>query len=406
MLTIIFLAFTAQPSEAVELLHTYDSMKEDTQELASQYPNIAIYSEHATSTGLDLEIFSVDVALNITELSEDELKALPTMYVDGSHHGNEGMSAEAAFLFLQDILERSNTDPTYLEGKRLVVTPIMNADGHFQDCRNNWDGVDLNRNYPYMWGMYGTSDTRGTCPASGTYRGPSEGSETETQANMELMRGMNLYVYFSGHTGSNDIVLPWKITGEFAVPIADWELYEKFLNESTNVSGLTYRDPSGAGESIAWGYGARTGISVIVEVDDMQWSPIETTTIRGALTNELLMYDLAWENLELFGGHLEITDESAKTITVTNIGWGAAYNTTAGNGIIDVIQPGETITINRNGNFMEYHRLIQTGEEENLTLMAVNLTDMKSIDNEATPSLSFISIIFCILVVVTFRRNK
>ena len=406
MLTIIFLAFTAQPSEAVELLHTYDSMKEDTQELASQYPNIAIYSEHATSTGLDLEIFSVDVALNITELSEDELKALPTMYVDGSHHGNEGMSAEAAFLFLQDILERSNTDPTYLEGKRLVVTPIMNADGHFQDCRNNWDGVDLNRNYPYMWGMYGTSDTRGTCPASGTYRGPSEGSETETQANMELMRGMNLYVYFSGHTGSNDIVLPWKITGEFAVPIADWELYEKFLNESTNVSGLTYRDPSGAGESIAWGYGARTGISVIVEVDDMQWSPIETTTIRGALTNELLMYDLAWENLELFGGHLEITDESAKTITVTNIGWGAAYNTTAGNGIIDVIQPGETITINRNGNFMEYHRLIQTGEEENLTLMAVNLTDMKSIDNEATPSLSFISIIFCILAVVTFRRNK
>jgi len=400
------LAFTAQPSEAVELLHTYDSMKEDTQELASQYPNIAIYSEHATSTGLDLEIFSVDVALNITELSEDELKGLPTMYVDGSHHGNEGMSAEAAFLFLQDILERSNTDPTYLEGKRLVVTPIMNADGHFQDCRNNWDGVDLNRNYPYMWGMYGTSDTRGTCPASGTYRGPSEGSETETQANMELMRGMNLYVYFSGHTGSNDIVLPWKITGEFAVPIADWELYGKFLNESTNVSGLTYRDPSGAGESIAWGYGARTGISVIVEVDDMQWSPIETTTIRGALTNELLMYDLAWENLELFGGHLEITDESAKSITVTNIGWGAAYNTTAGNEIIDVIQPGETITINRNGNFMEYHRLLQIGEEEDLTLMAVNLTEIQDNGNESTPSMSFISIIFCLLAVVTLRRNK
>ena len=406
LLTIIFLAFTAQPSEAVELLHTYDSMKEDTQELANQYPNIAIYSEHATSTGLDLEIFSVDVALNITELSEDELKGLPTMYVDGSHHGNEGMSAEAAFLFLQDILERSNTDPTYLEGKRLVVTPIMNADGHFQDCRNNWDGVDLNRNYPYMWGMYGTSDTRGTCPASGTYRGPSEGSETETQANMELMRGMNLYVYFSGHTGSNDIVLPWKITGEFAVPIADWELYGKFLNESTNVSGLTYRDPSGAGESIAWGYGARTGISVIVEVDDMQWSPIETTTIRGALTNELLMYDLAWENLELFGGHLEITDESAKSITVTNIGWGAAYNTTAGNEIIDVIQPGETITINRNGNFMEYHRLLQIGEEEDLTLMAVNLTEIQDNGNESTPSMSFISIIFCLLAVVTLRRNK
>ena len=151
--------------------------------------------------------------------------------------------------------------------------------------------------------MYGTSDTRGFCPVvSGTYRGPSEGSESETQANMELMRGMNLYFYFSGHTGSNDIVLPWKITGEDAVPIADWELYEHFLNESTNVSGLTYRDPSGAGESIAWGYGARTGISVIVEGTTTQWSPVEETTIRQELENELLMYDLAWENLLLFGG--------------------------------------------------------------------------------------------------------
>ena len=139
----------------------------------------------------------------------------------------------------------------------------------------------------------------------------------------------------------------------------------------------------------------------------MQWSPVlPDGSIREALTNELLMYDLAWENLELFGGRLEIIDENANSITVTNIGWGTAYNVTAGNGIIDVIQSGETITINRNGNSMNYHRLSHIGEDYNLTLMAVNLTDMKSIDNEATPSLSFISVTFCILAVVTFRRNK
>ena len=53
IVTLAFLVFSAQPSEAVEALHTYDSMKEDTQELASQYPDIAIYSEHGMSTGLD-----------------------------------------------------------------------------------------------------------------------------------------------------------------------------------------------------------------------------------------------------------------------------------------------------------------------------------------------------------------
>ena len=151
------------------------------------------------------------------------------------------------------------------------------------------------------------------------------------------MRNMNLYVYFSAHTGSNDIVLPWKVTGEFAVPIADWELYEYFLNESTNVSGLTYRDPGGAGESIAWGYGARAALSLIVEVDDMQWSPIVSTTIRGALSNELLMYDLAWENLELVGGHLQIIDETYNSVTLQNIGWGAAYNVTTGKETIEKV---------------------------------------------------------------------
>jgi len=406
VLGFICLAFLAQPSEAVEVLHTYDSMKEDTQELASQYPDIAIYSEHGISTGLDLEIFSVDVALNITELTDEELNALPTMYVDGTHHGNEGMSAEASFLFLQDVLQRSAADPSYLEGKRLVVTPSVNPDGYVLDCRSNWNGVDLNRNYPYMWGMYGTSDTPNFCPVSGTYKGSSEGSEIETQVNMEFMRNMNLYVYFSAHTGSNDIVLPWKITGEFAVPIADWELYEYFLNESTNVSGLTYRDPGGAGESIAWGYGARAALSLIVEVDDMQWSPLVSTTIRGALSNELLMYDMAWENLELVGGHLQIIDESYDSVTVQNIGWGAAYNVTAGNEIIERVERNQVITLSKNYNFLQYNRLIHKGEEADLTLITMNLTSISNPNSGTTPSIDFISITLSLAIISALRRKK
>ena len=406
VLGFICLAFSAQPSEAVEVLHTYDSMKEDTQELANQYPDIAIYSEHGISTGLDLEIFSVDVALNITELTDEELNALPTMYVDGTHHGNEGMSAEASFLFLQDVLQRSAADPSYLEGKRLVVTPSVNPDGYVLDCRSNWNGVDLNRNYPYMWGMYGTSDTPNFCPVSGTYKGSSEGSEIETQVNMELMRNMNLYVYFSAHTGSNDIVLPWKITGEFAVPIADWDLYEYFLNESANVSGLTYRDPGGAGESIAWGYGARAALSLIVEVDDMQWSPLVSTTIRGALSNELLMYDMAWENLELVGGHLQIIDESYDSVTVQNIGWGAAYNVTTGNEIIERVERNQVITLSKNYNFLQYNRLIHEGEEADLTLITMNLTSMSNPNSGTTPSIDFISITLSLAIVSTLRRKK
>ena len=90
--------------------------------------------------------------------------------------------------------ERSATDPSYLEGKRLVVTPSVNPDGYFIDCRNNWNSVDLNRNYPYMWECMELAILEDHVTASGTYRGPSEGSEIETQINMELMRNMNLYI--------------------------------------------------------------------------------------------------------------------------------------------------------------------------------------------------------------------
>jgi hypothetical protein len=89
-----------------------------------------------------------------------------------------------------------------------------------------------------------------------------------------------------------------------------------------------------------------------------------------------------------------------------NNGWGAAYNVTAGNEIIEIIHPGEIVAINRNGNFMQYHRLLQIGEEEDLTLMNINLTDIKSDNNESTPSLSFVSIIFCLMAIITFRRKK
>ena len=176
-----------------EILHNYYTIQEDTEELANMYPDIAIYREHGESSLGGLSIFSVDVALNITELSEEELRAMPTMYVDAAHHGNEQMAVEAAYFFLKEVLEKSASNPAYLEGKRLVVTPVVNADGYSIDCRNNAMGVDLNRNYPYMWGEYGTSGTPSFCPASGTYRGSSAGSEIETQANMELMSGMLLY---------------------------------------------------------------------------------------------------------------------------------------------------------------------------------------------------------------------
>jgi hypothetical protein len=118
------------------------------------------------------------------------------------------------------------------------------------------------------------------------------------------------------------------------------------------------------------------------------------------------MYDLAWENLESFGGHLEIVDETSNSVTVKNIGWGAAYNVTAGNEIIETMGIGETIKLNKNSNVLKYNRLIQQGEEEGLTEVTLNLTTITDTKNEATPFISFIPITASLLVVAMLRRRN
>ena len=138
----------------------------------------------------------------------------------------------------------------------------------------------------------------------------------------------------------------------------------------------------------------------------MQWSPIVSTTIRGALTNELLMYDLAWENLELVGGHLQIIDETYNTVTLQNIGWGAAYNVTTGDEIIEKIGRNQIVTLSKDSNFLQYNRLIHEGEEADLTLIGMNLTSIPNPDSQTTPSIDFISITLSLVIVSALRRRK
>jgi protein MpaA len=90
--------------------------------------------------------------------------------VVGCIHGNE-----CAGLAITSALRRVPVPG----GVQLWLVPEMNPDGTAADTRQNAHGVDLNRNFPYLW-----------APISDPtyYSGPYPVSEPETRAAMRLVR--------------------------------------------------------------------------------------------------------------------------------------------------------------------------------------------------------------------------
>jgi len=88
----------------------------------------------------------------------------------GCIHGNE-----CAGLVIISALEHTPV----VKGVQLWLVPEMNPDGTAAGTRQNADGVDLNRNFPYQWEP--VSDPT-------YYSGPHALSEPETRAAVRLVR--------------------------------------------------------------------------------------------------------------------------------------------------------------------------------------------------------------------------
>ena len=163
----------------------------------------------------------------------------PQVLFNSLHHAREPVSASQIIYFMYYLLENYGTDSdvTYLlDNTEIHFVPCLNPDGHLlneslysydpitqehnfgffrKNGRDNngdgvfdtQDGVDLNRNYGYNWGL----DDSGSSPdpASAIYRGPTAFSEPETQAMKFLCEENDFVMAFNYHTYGNLLLYPW-----------------------------------------------------------------------------------------------------------------------------------------------------------------------------------------------------
>jgi hypothetical protein len=163
--------------------HSYSEMVSELLYLSETYPSL---------TKLDTLGYSVQgrllLAIKISD-NADYKEPEPEVRIVGTHHGNEWISTEIPLLLARYLLENygSNPEVTYLvDNREIWIYPMHNPDGHEAVSRYNSNGVDLNRDYGYMWDGWGNS--------------PSPYSQPETKALAEFSQKHNFVLSLSFHS--------------------------------------------------------------------------------------------------------------------------------------------------------------------------------------------------------------
>lgn len=230
--------------------YTFDEIVANLDSMYAQYPNIITEKYSVGTSQQGRTIWAVKISDN-PNINESE----PAVGYDALIHAREPQSMASMMYYIWYLLENYGTDPeaTYLVNNReLYFIPCVNPDGYEYNRQTNpngsgmWRknrrvngdgsfGVDLNRNFGYMWG-YDNSGSSPT-PSSETYRGPSAFSEPEAVAVRDLAIQKNYGTHFNMHSYQNAFLYPWGYINQQTV---DSSIYKEFAQDMSSYNNYVY----------------------------------------------------------------------------------------------------------------------------------------------------------------------
>lgn len=196
----------------------YESMTYYLKSLEQKYPELVnLWSIGQTFEGR--EIWCAKISDNARTSDDGEPGSEPDALLVGAHHGNEWISYETALYVMTFLLENyggtgsNGTAATYLlDNREIFIIPMLNADGtqYSHDTERGWRknrepnyiydnspgsflephltpvsyGVDINRNYGWMWHELGGSNV--VMSRGSSYRGPPDNQDNDGDAVIQI----------------------------------------------------------------------------------------------------------------------------------------------------------------------------------------------------------------------------
>lgn len=202
---------------------TWQEIQAQLDSMALLFPNLVKAKEPVSTTNSieNRPIFWMKISDN-PNIDETEPEVLYTAL----HHAREPIGVQQLLFFMWYLLENYETDPLvkYLvDNSELYFVPVINPDGYvYNELTNplgggNWRknrrntgaayGVDLNRNYGYMWGL----DDQGSSPDPNeeTYRGSAAFSEPETRNIRDFCNAHSFRLCLNYHSYANKLLYSW-----------------------------------------------------------------------------------------------------------------------------------------------------------------------------------------------------
>jgi hypothetical protein len=328
--------------------YTWEQILADLDSMNLLYPNLCAVKVSLGQGWNANPLYMVKISDNVG-VNEAE----PEVEIDGTIHAREPGAYTTVLYTMWWLLENYGTDPeaTYLVNNReFYFIPVVNPDGFRYNQQTNpggggmWRknrrfnnpsyGVDCNRNFTYQWGYdnQGSSPT----PSAETYRGPSAGSEPETQAMMNFLNANECKTSLSLHSYSGCYLCPYGYANVLP-PQPDYDIFLEYLSVCAAPAGYSFGTIYSImyavnGGSKDWVYHDANVFALGVEVGTHDFWPSVQYIMPDAAANLTGLLYTGWTagavvegtELAVADGYLTPGQNENLTATVMNKGLGVS----------------------------------------------------------------------------------